>query len=64
MLEDADLNEEFVLEVKGAMSLIRNSAFHYAASAAQGTLDKGSYLVELFERERDNLGSKYRKMYV
>lgn len=64
MLEDADLNEEFVLEVKGAMSLIRNSAFHYAASAAQGTLDKGSYLVELFERERDNLGSKYRKKYV
>lgn len=63
--EEAEaMNEIFVPEVKKAMSLIRNSAFHYAASAAQETLDKNSYLVEIFEKERENLGSKYRKKYV
>lgn len=62
--ETKEMNKKFVSEVKDAMRLIRNSAFHYAASAAQGTLDKNSYLVEIFEKEQENLGSKYRKKYV
>ncbi len=61
--EEKELNETFVFEVRNAMRVIRNSAFHYAASIAQGTLDKNSYLVEIFEKEQKNLGSKYRKKY-
>ena len=58
------INESFVPEIRRAMQLIRNSAFHYAASAAQSTLDSTSYLVEIFEREKKLIGSKYRKKYV
>ena len=62
--EEKTLNEAFVLEMKKAMSVIRNSAFHYAASIAEDTLDKDSYLVEIFEKEQKNLGSMYRKKYI
>lgn len=65
--KDREAQIQFLLQIKGAISNIRNASFHYAASEQEVEISEKdkeySYLVAIYEQEMRHIGVRYREKF-